>query len=211
MLATSNGRFVNPFRAVQVYEKIDNPNRKLYNFNEWELPTGATAEMFQGEPTISSPQELSGQLNRIYARFVWSKEIPGHLNPGAPEKGAGRLYQFAKKVSFDSVEREGYLTSICLRISGWFPGARRRGNDERKLYMCSGGPFCLFNARSLQYGQISARSWWPASDVKWKQAKPYSYQGSATVGLTSSSWASFPKAEASALTPAQLEMEHTEV
>ena len=66
-------------------------------FNEWELPTGATAEMFQGEPTISSPQELSGQLNRIYARFVWSKEIPGHLNPGAPERGAERLYQFAAK------------------------------------------------------------------------------------------------------------------
>ena len=90
MLATSNGRFVNPFRAVRVYEKIDNPDRKLYNFNEWELPTGATAEMFQGEPTISSPQELSGQLNRVYARFVWSKEVPGRLNPGAPEKGAGK-------------------------------------------------------------------------------------------------------------------------
>ena len=114
-------------------------------------------------------------------------------------------------MSFDSVEHEGYLTSIFLRISGWSPGARRRGNDERKLYMCSGGPFCLFNVRSLQYGQISARSWWPASDVKWKQAKPYSFWGSATVGLTSSSWASFPKAEASALAPAQLEMEHTEV
>ena len=115
------------------------------------------------------------------------------------------------KVSFDSVEHEGYLASIFLRISGWSPAARRRGNDEQKLYMCSGGPFCLFNAHSLQYGQISARSWWPASDVKWKQAKPYSYWGSATVGLTSSSWASVPKAEAPALIPAQLEMEHTEV
>ena len=159
MLAMSNGRLVNPFRAGQVREKIDKPDRKLRNFNEWELPTGATAEMVQGEPTISSPQELSGQLNRIYARFVWSKAIPRHLNPRAPEKGDGGLYQLAKKASFDSVEREGYLTSIFLRISGWSPGARRRGNDERKLYMCSGGPFCLFNAYCLQYGQISAGSW----------------------------------------------------
>ena len=45
MLATSNGRFANPFRAVQVYEMMGNPDRKFYNSNERELPTGATAEM----------------------------------------------------------------------------------------------------------------------------------------------------------------------
>ena len=119
MLATSNGRFVNPFRVAQVCEKLGNPGRKFYNFDEWELPQGASAEMAQGEPTISFPQELSGQLNRIYARYVWSKEIPGHLNPGAPEEGAGRLCQFEAKLSFGSGLREGYQASIsCVCLDG---------------------------------------------------------------------------------------------
>ena len=77
--------------------------------------------------------------------------------------------------------------------------------------MCSGGPFCLFNVHSKDYGRISARGWWPASEIERKQAKPYSFWVSATVGLTPSSWASLPKAAASALIPAELEMEHTEV
>ena len=77
--------------------------------------------------------------------------------------------------------------------------------------MCPGGPVCLFNVHSKDYGQISARGWWPTSEIEWKQAKPYSFWVSATVGLTPSSWASLPKAAASALIPAELEMEHTEV
>ena len=97
MLAASNGRFLNPFRALQVYEKIGAPDELFYNFGEWELPFGAKAEIAQGEPTIAFLFELSGQLNRLYARFVWSKEISGRINPGAPEKGAGRFYQFLGK------------------------------------------------------------------------------------------------------------------
>ena len=57
--------------------------------------------MVQGETTISFPIELSGQLARLYGRFVWSKEISERVNPGSPEKGAGRLYQFSGEVSFD--------------------------------------------------------------------------------------------------------------
>ena len=94
MLVSSNGRFLNPFRALQVYEEIGAPNKLFYSVGEWELPVGASAKTVQGEPTISFPFELSGQLNRLYGRFVWSKEISGRVNPGAPETGAGRLYQF---------------------------------------------------------------------------------------------------------------------
>ena len=206
-LATSNGEFLNPFRDVQIYEKLDGLEPEFYNLEEWELPLGAAADMAQGEPTNSFSQELSGQLARSYARFVWPKEIPGHVNPGASEKGTGGLYQFASKASFSSELREGYQASIFLRMSGWASGARRRGNDERKLYMCSGYPFRLFNAHSIQYEQLSAS----AFEMEWKQAKPYSYVDPADVGLTSSSWASFPKAAAPALTPTRLEMEHTDV
>ena len=205
------GDLSTPFRAVQVYEEIGRPDNKFYNFDEWELPRGAAAEIIQGEPTVSFPRELSGQLTRMYARFVWPKETTGHLNPGAPEGGAGRLYQFVAKASFESLEHAGFLAPIFLRISGWSSGARRRGDEERKLYMCSGDSFCLFNVQSKDYGQLSAQSWRPAQETEWKQAKPYSYWDTATVGLTSSSWTSFPKAAASTLTPTQFELEHTEV
>ena len=150
-------------------------------------------------------------MGRLYARFVWPKEIAGHVNPGAPEKGAGRLYQIAGKLSFDSTEHEGYKASIFIRVSGWSSGAGRRGNDERKLYVCSGDPLFLFNIRSKEYGQIFARRWLPSSELEWKTAKPYSYWDSSIVGLTSSSWANFPKVGAYALIPPQLEMERTEV
>ena len=70
MLVTSNGRFLNPNRALQIYEGIAAPHKIFYNYDEWELPLGAEASMVQGEPTISFPFELSGQLNRLYGRFV---------------------------------------------------------------------------------------------------------------------------------------------
>ena len=64
MLVTSNGRFLNPNRALQIYEGVEAPHEILYNYDEWELPPGASANMVQGEPTISFPFELSGQLTR---------------------------------------------------------------------------------------------------------------------------------------------------
>ena len=171
MLATSNGRFLNPYRALQVYEKIEPPNELFYDFDEWDLPLGARAEIVQGGPTISSPHELSGQLNRMYARFVWTKEVQGHINPGAPEKGAGGIYQLVGKMSFDSADHEGYTASIFSRVSGWSSGPRRRGTEEKELYVCSGDPLCLLNIHSKDYGQIPARSWRPTSELEWKTAK----------------------------------------
>ena len=56
MLAASNGKFLNPQRAVQIYEKIDDVKSKFYDYEIWELPAGATADMFS--------RELSGQLAR---------------------------------------------------------------------------------------------------------------------------------------------------
>ena len=211
MLTTSNGRFLNPHRALQVYESVEAPHKIFYNYDEWELPTGASASLEQGEPTIAFPFELSGQLTRFYGRFVWSKEIAGHINPGAPENAAGRLYQFVGKVSFNSEDYEGYKTSVFVRITGWSSGARRRGNTESKLYVCSGDPFCMINMHSKEYGQLSARSWWPVSELEWKTARKYSYFDTATVGLTSPCWSTFPKAAVAALSPPKLELENTEV
>ena len=77
--------------------------------------------------------------------------------------------------------------------------------------MCSGDPLCLLNIHSKDYGQISARSWWPTSELEWETAKPYSYWDSTIVGLQTSSWSNFPKAGGGALIPAQLELGRAEV
>ena len=45
MLATRNGKFLNPFRAVQAYEEIGSPGHKFHNIVAWEFPRGAMAEM----------------------------------------------------------------------------------------------------------------------------------------------------------------------
>ena len=45
MLATSNGAFINPFLAVQICEKLEGLEPKIYSFQEWELPLEATADV----------------------------------------------------------------------------------------------------------------------------------------------------------------------
>ena len=117
MLAASNGKFLNPQRAVQIYEKIDDVKSKFYDYEIWELPAGATADMFS--------RELSGQLAR-------SSDLFG-VRRFRATLTRERLYQFASRAALPSELREGYQASIFLRFSGWPAGARRRGNDERKL------------------------------------------------------------------------------
>ena len=68
----------------------------------------------------------------------------------------------------------------------------------------------MLNIHSRDYGQISARSWRPTSELEWETAKPYSYWDSTIVGLQTSSWSNFPKAGGEALVPAQLELGNTE-
>ena len=147
MSAGSNGRFLNPQGALQVYENLEDLSSKFYNYRAWELPPGATADMVRNDPTITFSSGLTGQLNRCFGRSVWPREVQGHINPGAPGQGTGRLYQFVSKVSFPSEQHEGYRAPIFLRLTRWSSGARRRGNDERRLYMCSGYVFGLFSAR----------------------------------------------------------------
>ena len=117
MLAASNGKFLNPRRAAQIYEQIDDVKSKFYDYEIWELPAGATADMFS--------RELSGQLAR-------SSDLFG-VRRFRATLTRERLYQFASRVALPSELREGYQASIFLRFSGWPAGARRRGNDERKL------------------------------------------------------------------------------
>ena len=98
-----------------------------------------------------------------------------------------------------------------FRSTGWSPGVRRRGNGERKLFMCPGGVFGLLNVHSSAYSQLPARRWWPASEAERLQAIPYIYLGPADVGLTPNNWSGSPEAAAPKLAPFLLEMERAEV
>ena len=101
MLAASNGKFLNPQRNVQIFGQTDDVKSEFYDYEIWELPAGATADMFS--------RELAGQLAR-------SSDLFG-----------------VRRVALPSEPPEGYQASIPLRFSGYPAGARRRGNDRRKL------------------------------------------------------------------------------
>ena len=81
---------------------------------EWEIPAGATADVAQNEPAATFSPGFAGQLIRCFGRFLWLKEAQGHINPGAPEQGAHRLYNFVTKVSSPSAQREGYRAAFFL-------------------------------------------------------------------------------------------------
>ena len=82
---------------------------------EWEIPAGATADVAQNEPAATfSPGFAQGRFLWRFGRFLWLKEAQGHINPGAPEQGAHRLYHFVTKVSFPPAQREGYRAAFFL-------------------------------------------------------------------------------------------------
>ena len=64
MLAFSSGHFLNPPGAPQFYEYLEDLSSKFYNYREWELPPGATADVVRNDPTIFCLSGLAGQLNR---------------------------------------------------------------------------------------------------------------------------------------------------
>ena len=164
MLAASNGKFLNPERAVQIYEKIDDVKSKFYDYEIWELPAGATADMFS--------RELSGQLARssdlsgvrrpraTLTRELLRKERGGSTNLRA-ERPFPRSFTRAIKLLFPYVFQDGPPELVAAETTS----------------ASSGGPFGLFNVHSAAYGQLSVRSWRPTSEGEWEKAKPCSNVG----------------------------------
>ena len=148
---------------------------------------------------------------RMVGRFVWSKEAPNHINPGASEFGAGRLSRFVAKCSLTSKQFEGYRATIFARSTAWSAGARRRESSEPKLFACSGDPFGIINAHAPSYDQLSGRTWWPASEEEWIAPKPYGYWDTVDAGLTAEAWAGFPKLSVNKLQPRHVPLGDTEL
>ena len=98
MQAAQSGRIVNPNLAAQFFEELEDTAKRYCNYDGWGFADGDWAQPYQGDVTISPPNETAPQAHRMFGRSVWSKE--------APEAGAGRSYQFFVEVIFIS-ERLG--------------------------------------------------------------------------------------------------------
>ena len=99
---------MNPNRAVQIFEELSDPLRRYYNHEEWGLPGGAQFRAIQGGATTQLTYETAFQSMRMFGRFARPKEAPNHINPGAPDGGRARPYQFAVKLRSDPRRFEGY-------------------------------------------------------------------------------------------------------
>ena len=127
---TARGRFLNPGRALQLYEEIDDPANRYFNYDAKKTPEVARAQVSGGEATIYLSSQAAAQAARVSARFVWSKRAPDHINPAAPEGSKGRLYRPITKVSFQSKK-------YVARLGAWFSGSRARESGEPKLILGS--------------------------------------------------------------------------
>ena len=109
------------------------------------------------------PHIFSIQACRIYVRWIRREEGAGHLDPGAQhEASAGRLVQFAGKLSFPSKLHDTYTASILVRVTALPSGARIGFASQPKLFVGSGGPSQLTAMRSASTAELSARSGLPA-------------------------------------------------
>ena len=76
-----NGRLLNPNRAVRIFGEINDSTKRYYNFEEWELPEGAQAQLNQGEASILLPNETDYRSMRIFGRLARSEAAPNYINP----------------------------------------------------------------------------------------------------------------------------------
>ena len=124
--------FRNRSHLLQLSVRRHRANDTFYNYDDWELPGGAEVLPLRGgEEVIELPNSFSCQISRTYGRFVWTKLEYKHANPSGEENQAPRLFQFAIKVSFDSLAYPDYHASILARMTGWSSGARRPANCSR--------------------------------------------------------------------------------
>ena len=147
MKAVHAACFLNPDRGPQIYENEADPADRYFNYGDNELPGGAYAKLTKDGTRICAHPSLAPQAPVIFARFVWGREAPDHMNLEAPEAGNGRFYRFVARISFPSVGHDGYRASILARLTARPSGARRRADDQPKPYACLGDASELITVR----------------------------------------------------------------
>ena len=98
MSKVRDSRVGNPDRAPRIYENGATPGGRFCNRDVWERPEGAPARMTGTEATAVSAPSFAPQTRRLFARLVWGREAPDHVNSAAPEAGEGRLRHFLARI-----------------------------------------------------------------------------------------------------------------
>ena len=206
-----DGVFLNPDKVPQIYENRRARAKRAIRA-EWEIPCGSQLWQTGGETLISLPDKFAPQAHIMFGRFVWVRPEPGHVNPASPfEDAAGKQFQFICKLIFDSTDFEGWTASLLCRVTGRSSGARRREHSEPTAYLTAGDPVKLTAIQGASRWELSARSWWPTTDLEWKASSPDSFWPTMDVGLIKKQFASFPKVGAELINPRNLPSEHTEL
>ena len=177
------------------------PAERYLDYDEWEIPGGAFAELIKDEATIVAPPSLTPQDRRILARLVWSMGAPDRANPGVPAEGKGSLYQCLVRISFPHQKREGCRASMLTRITARASGTRRRENDPPMFDVCSGDASGLIAARFIGAEQISARSARPANEMARATLKPHSSWDTDDICLPVDKWLAAQKLGAPSVSP----------
>ena len=152
--------------------------------------------MVDGDATIYLGSQTATRAVNMFARFLWGKEAPDHIDPSAPEDGKGRQCRFIARTSFPSGKFAGFRASTAARLIAWTSGFRVTACGKPKLFVCAGDPFELVTSRSYNYDRLHVRSWRPADEATWMPTKPYSFLGQADYGLTLEDWSAFPEVRA---------------
>ena len=84
MQETGQGRFLNPRRAFQLSEEIEDPANRYFEYDECDPPEGAHAHVSGGEATIFLSFRAATQAVRVFARFARSKKAPDPIIPAGP-------------------------------------------------------------------------------------------------------------------------------
>ena len=132
---------------------------------------------------IQPPNSFSCQIFRTYGRFVWTKLEYKHANPSGGGNQLPRLFQFVIEISFGSRAYPDYHASILARATGWSSGARRPANCS-KAHLAVGDAIELIHVQGEETENLSARSWRPADELKWKTIDDRSFRSSNLHGLT---------------------------
>ena len=167
MSKVRGGRLVKPEIAPQIYENKANPEGRFFDYDERELPAGPHAKMTGNKTNSLLAPNFAYRAYQPFARLVWSRESPDHVNPAAPEEGMGRLYQVVARLSPPSDNHEDYRASIIACSTAWPSGAPRREDDPPRLFVYSADSFEPGTVRSTNAELFSVRSWRPVDELAW--------------------------------------------
>ena len=130
----------------------------------------------------------------MFARLVWSKEAPDHVNPGVRRDACrGRLFKFVSGLAFSSKLCPGYDASILDQLPVWPSVPRRSDACHPGMAMGLGDPLRLTSVNSATTGHLSARGLWPADIQQWPFGNRAFFWRAHDASFSANGWSARPK------------------